>query len=150
MKPLFVAKAGGIRVAPPVLMALTAVLLAAGIVTLAVIPESTGIWVSLLAVGAVFPLLWLIVPRRYEVWPDSLRLVFPLWRWRIGFESIERVETAKVWQPYGFWGIRFATNPAQAVTVYRKNARLIGRPNLVISPDNKEAFLENLYAAMGI
>ena len=149
MEPRFVAKAGGMRIAPPVLVALTGVMLGAGLVTLAVLPDSGGIWVSLLIVGAVFPLLWLILPRRYEVWPDSLRIVFPLWRWRIAYESIERVETSKLWQPYGFWGIRFATNPAQAVTLYRKNARLLGRPNLVISPENKEIFLEHLDAVMG-
>ena len=137
------------RIAPPVLAALTGVMLGAGLLTLALLPNSAGIWISLIVVGAVFPLLWLILPRRYEVWPDDLRIVFPLWRWRIGFDSIERVETAKVWQPYGFWGIRFATNPAQAVTIYRKDARLLGRPNLVISPENKDAFLEQLFAVMG-
>ncbi len=137
------------RIAPPVLVALTGVMLSAGLVTLALLPHSAGIWISLLVVGAVFPLLWLILPRRYEVWPDSLRIVFPLWRWRIAYDGIERVETSKVWQPYGFWGIRFATNPAQAVTIYRKDARMLGRPNLVISPENKETFLDHLYAVMG-
>ncbi len=81
------------------LVALTGVMLSAGLVTLALLPHSAGIWISLLVVGAVFPLLWLILPRRYEVWPDSLRIVFPLWRWRIAYDGIERVETSKVWSP---------------------------------------------------
>ncbi len=137
------------RVTPPVLAAIAAVLFGAAIVILLLLPSSAGLAVLLLSVDAIFMLLWLVLPRRYEVWPDSLRIVFPLWRWRIDFDSIERVETSKVWQPYGFWGIRFATNPAQAVTIYRKDARMLGRPNLVISPESREDFIEHLYAVMG-
>ncbi|HEX5369627.1 MAG TPA: hypothetical protein VFY10_09475 [Dehalococcoidia bacterium] len=136
------------RVAPRTLAALTAVMLGAGIVVLLILPGNPGVGVPPLVFGAIFPLIWLIIPRRYEVWPDSVRLVFPLWRWRIQFDSIERIETAKLWQPYGFWGIRFATNPAQAVTIYRKEARILGRPNLVISPERRDEFLEHLPAAI--
>jgi hypothetical protein len=148
MEPRYVARAGGIRQAPAVLAALTAILLGVGVLTLVLLPDAAGIWVLLLSLAPVAAMLWLILPRRYEVWPDSLRIVFPLWRWRIGFDTLERAEPAKAWQPYGFWGLRFVTSPGQAVTVYRKHSRLLGRPNLVISPDSRDEFLAQLHAVL--
>jgi hypothetical protein len=81
--------------------------------------------VSLLA---TIGLIWLILPRRYEVWQGRLRLVFPVWSWSIPFKTIHMVREGQWYEAYGFIGIRFATAPSQAVTILRRNAGLFRRP----------------------
>lgn len=86
-------------------------------------------------------MIWLILPRRYEVWPDHLRIVFPVWRWDIPFDTISAVKPARWWATYGYNGVRFATSPGSAIEVRRRDARLFGRPNIIISPADRDGFI---------
>ena len=103
----------------------------------------TGI--SLVATVAV---LLAILPRRYEVWPDRLRIVFAIRDWDIPYGSIDVVRAGRWYEAYGFAGLRFATAPSQTVTVLRHNANLLTHPNLVISPADRDEFLRQLERAM--
>jgi hypothetical protein len=98
---------------------------------------------------ATFALLWFILPRRYEVWPDRLRLQFPTWGWDILYEGIATVRAGRWYEAYGFAGVRFATAPSQLVTILRHRSNMLRRPNLVITPRDRDEFLRQLHRAMG-
>jgi hypothetical protein len=107
---------------------------------------SIGVTAFSLVLTAVF--VWAILPRRYEVYDDRLVLVFGLWRWNIGMDSIEVAREAKPMQPYGYNGVRFATKPSQAIELRRLNSNLFTRPNMIISPEDRSLFLVELNTAL--
>ena len=148
MEPLFVAQSAGarwFRIGAYALVALFAV-------TTVVLTVTAG-WVAGISSGlgilAILLFVWAILPKRYEVWPDHLRIVFPAWGWDIAYESIETVRGGHWYEAYGFMGVRFATSPSQSVTILRRNANLLTRPNVVISPEGREEFLRHLRRAKG-
>lgn len=93
-------------------------------------------------------LIHLILPRRLEVWPDRLALVFPVGTWNIRMDTVETVRPAQTYESYAFIGVRFATAPAKAVVVVRKQANLFGRPSIVVSPEEKDHFLMAMNSAL--
>jgi hypothetical protein len=105
-----------------------------------------------LAIGVVsaatLTLVFLLIPRRYEVWPNRLVLVFLWRRWQIPFESLEEARPANPLFGYGYLGLRFATAPSQSVEVRRVRSNLFRRPNLIISPGGREEFLRVLQQAL--
>lgn len=105
-------------------------------------------FVSLASIGLVALLIWAIVPRTYEVYDDRLVLVFALWRWNIGMDSIELAQPASWWKSYGYWGVRFATAPGKAVELRRRGGSSFSRPNLIISPEDREFFLAELNTSL--
>ena len=115
---------------------------------LLVFEDAIGAAVTGVTLIGTVALIWLILPRRYEVWPDRLRIVFPVWGWDIRYEGIETVRAGRWYEAYGFAGVRFATAPSQTVTVLRHNANMLRRPNLVISLEDRETFLRHLERAM--
>ncbi len=133
MEPLYVAKPGGMRLFGAILYGLIALDVVLTVVLLVLVNVSTAL-VTLVSMLAVYALIWAILPRRYEVWPDRLRIVFPLFGWNIDYAGIETVRPGQWYEAYGFMGVRFATAPSQTVTILRHNANLITHPNLVISP----------------
>jgi hypothetical protein len=88
--------------------------------------------------------VWVILPTRYELSRSRLDLVFPFWRWSIDLQTVEWAAPARWWQAYGYYGFRFATNPNQAIVIKRRQPSLFRRPNLVISPADRGAFLISL------
>jgi hypothetical protein len=143
MEPLHVSKSAGVRVIERFLV-LAGILLTAG----AVIASFAGadpaeVWVTVGLLLATLLFVWLILPRGLEVWPDRVRLVLPVYTWDIDLETIAEVREARPWEPYAFMGVRFATSPARAVVLRRKGAGIL-RPNLVISPENRGLFLEQV------
>ncbi len=101
-------------------------------------------FISLASVGLVALMIWAIVPRKYEVYDDRLVLVFALWRWNISIDSIEQARPASWWKSYGYFGVRFATAPGKAVELRRRGGSSLSRPNLIISPEDREFFLTEL------
>ena len=147
MEPLYVAQPGGLRWFNLVflaLLAIDAVLVAA----LLLLSEVIAAAVSAAGLVATYALLWLILPRRYELWPDRLRLAFAAWSWDIPYEGIEAVREGRWYEAYGFMGVRFATAPGQTVVVLRRNSHLFRRPNLVISPEGREKFMRQIQHAI--
>lgn len=98
--------------------------------------------------AATLALIFVLIPRRYEIWPDRLSLVFLWHRWQIPFESLEEARPANPLFAYGYLGVRFATAPSRSVEVRRVRGNLFLRPNLIISPEGREEFLNVLQQAL--
>jgi hypothetical protein len=141
MQPVHIFKAAGLSVLNLVIGVL---LLADVAVVVALLVVGVPGWVSLLFFVSFLPaaLIWLLLPRRFEIWDDRLVIVFPvLARWSLPFETIEAVETARWWHAYAFMGVRFASSPGQSVDIIRRRPNLITRPNIVISPHDRAEFI---------
>ena len=104
-------------------------------------------WVAVLVIVTTF-LIWLILPSRYELYSERLRLVFPAFTWDIGFDSIEAIQPGSLANAFAYWGVRFAAAPGQAVVIRRKRPSLLKRPHIVISPVDRERFLSQAQAAL--
>ena len=147
MEPLYIAQAGGMRRFKAILLGLLA-MDAVLVVALLLLVNGVAAAVTGISLVATVTVLLAILPRRYEVWPDRLRIVFPIRGWDIRYEGIETVRAGRWYEAYGFAGLRFATAPSQTVTVLRHNANLLTHPNLVISPADRDEFLRQLERAM--
>lgn len=105
-----------------------------------------------LAIGVAsaltFGLLYLLIPRRYEVFADRMAVVFVWRRWEIPYETIESVRAAAQLYAYAYIGVRFATAPSQSVEVRRVRSSLLRRPNLIISPQGRDEFVRVLQQAL--
>jgi len=142
--------AGGVKLLIPVL--LFSVMLDFVMAVVLALSLKDGPLTGLLVLVSGLPTLAVIafvIPVRYEIWSQKLSIVFLFGRhWDIPFSTIESVAEAKRWRPYASRGVRFATSPAQAIAVNRKNPRTLGRPNIVISPRDRSVFLPRLQQAL--
>jgi hypothetical protein len=147
-QPTYVVRGSGVRH----MSALIAVMaLSETVVVAALLLAGVPAGISLLFFVAFLPagLIWLLLPRRFEVWPDRLVIVFPLRvRWSLPFETIAEVKPAKWWHAYAFMGVRFASNPALSVDIMRVAPSVWKRPNIVVSPDQRAEFIEPVNAAL--
>jgi hypothetical protein len=148
-QPLYQTRAAGTRLLRVFLLVSCILVLALIIVGILIQPNQLVIWLTV-AASSLMPVLlvWLVVPEGFEVWPDRLRLVFPLFGWDLRIDTIESVQPARWWQSYAFRGIRFATAPTGSVVILRREPRLLGRPNIVISPANRDELLTALSDAL--
>jgi hypothetical protein len=148
-EPLFIAPSSGLGLVGLILLA-EAVITGVIVLAFALSGEDPVEAVVVIAVtfAVITALIYLILPRRFELHSDRLDMVFPIGRWRIPLNTIASVEPARWWQPYAAWGFRFATNPSHAIYITRRDASLFRRPNIVISPDGRDAFLAAMREAM--
>jgi hypothetical protein len=86
----------------------------------------------------------LVMPQRYQVYSDKVRIVlgWPL-AWNIPFTTIKEVRSASGAKAFAYNGVRFATSSKGIVEIIRSKGC-----NAVISPSNKEIFLEQVSRAM--
>jgi hypothetical protein len=148
MQPVYSMKAAGVRVLNVVLGAL---LLLAMVIVSGLLLTGVPTGVSLLFFIAFLPcpLIWLVLPRRFEIWRDRLVIVFPLVaRWNLHFDTIESVEVGQWWHAYAFMGVRLASSPSKSVDVIRREANVLRRPNIVISPEGRDKFIERCNEAI--
>jgi hypothetical protein len=84
------------------------------------------------------------MPQRYQVYSDKVRIVlgWPL-AWNIPFTTIKEVRSASGAKAFAYNGVRFATSSKGIVEIIRSKGC-----NAVISPSNKEIFLEQVSRAM--
>lgn len=148
--PLLVTGQSGVRRLNAVLAvaAVAVVLLSAGLWALD--PDAwPGALIFLVSMLLTVAAIWLVLPKRYELYQDRLTLVFPLFRWHIAIDDIAGQRRAHTLEAYAFYGIRFATNPGRSLVIRRKKARFWGT-GWVISPEDVEGFaaaLDRLLAA---
>ena len=89
-------------------------------------------------------LFYAILPQRYQIWTDRVRIVlgrpfavnFPL-------GTISEARPAPGIKAFAYRGLRFATSSRTVVEIVRHRGW-----NLVISPSNRELFLERLTEAL--
>lgn len=106
--------------------------------------EPVASWVLLGATVFDAVLLYAILPRRYQILADRVRIVLGApFAITIGLATIRMVRVATVMESLIFWGIGFVTSPGSAVHISRHQGL-----DLMISPTNREAFVEQLNQAL--
>ena len=84
------------------------------------------------------------MPQRYQVFSDRLRIVFGgPFAWNIPFSTIKEARAASGSKAFAYSGVRFATSYKGVVEISRSRGC-----SVVISPSNKDIFLEQLNRAM--
>ena len=122
-----------------------------------------GILITLLAVGIVLlfqdtegaftmfgviifyaVLFRLVMPQKYQVYSDKVRIVlgWPL-AWNIPFSTIKEVRPGSGASAFVYNGVRFATSSRDVVEIRRSKGC-----NVVISPSNRDVFLQQVDMAM--
>ena len=88
----------------------------------------------------------LVFPRRYQVFNTKLRIVlgWPL-NWDIKLSTVKEARPAPGVATWIYGGVRLATSSATAVEIVRKKGM-----GVIISPSNRQTFLEQLNAAVGL
>ena len=130
------------RVLRFILLLLAVVSIVGCIIVVVADPDAwSGALVTAIALLLTYAFVWAILPTRYELSRSHLGLVFPWKTWRVSLESIEWVRAGSWWEAYGYFGMRFATRPGQSVIIRRRHPNLFTRPNLVISPEDRDEFL---------
>lgn len=84
-------------------------------------------------------LYWLIMPRKYEIHEDRLKIVLGAFSYSIELKSISEVKRTESWKVLAYKGIRFVTSAKSAVEIKRKRGK-----SILISPSNPELFIEVL------
>jgi len=89
-------------------------------------------------------LFYAILPQRYQIWTDRVRIVLGRpFSVNIPLPTIKEVRPAKGIKAFAYGGLRFATSSRTVVEIVRHHGW-----NFVISPDNRELFLERLAEAL--
>jgi hypothetical protein len=148
--PLYVASAAGTRWLELILIgaSIVSVVLAVGLNVPGEEYAALG-WIIVAIVLPTDAILWIVIPRRYELYADRLRIEFTFFGWDIPFSSIESARPALWWHAYAYAGIRLATSPGQAIEVRRRGGSgLMAGMNLIISPEGRAAFLDQLQGAI--
>ncbi len=100
---------------------------------------------GMLGIAVFYALLFKIVmPQRYQIYSDKIRIVLggPI-AWNIPFSTVKEVRSASGAKAFGYNGVRFATSSKNVVEIRRSRGC-----NVVISPSNKDVFLEQASRAM--
>jgi len=89
-------------------------------------------------------LFYAILPQRYQIWTDRVRIVLGRpFSVNIPLPTIKEVRPASGVKAFAYGGLRFATSARTVVEIVRRRGW-----NFVISPDNRELFLERLAEAL--
>lgn len=98
------------------------------------------LFASLIGIMALY---WLILPRKYEIHEDRIKIVMGAFSYTVELKSISEVKRAESWKVFAYKGIRFATSAKNAVEIKRKKG-----VSILISPSNPELFIEILQRTM--
>jgi len=100
---------------------------------------------GMFGIAVFYALLFKIVmPQRYQIYSDKVRILLGgPFAWNIPFTTIKEVRSASGVSAFAYSGVRFATSSKNVVEIRRSRGC-----NVVISPANKEIFLEQASRAM--
>ena len=88
-------------------------------------------------------LFYAILPQRYQIWTDRVRIVLGRpFSVNLPLSTISEARPASGAKVFAYWGVRFATSSKTVVEIVRHRGW-----NFVISPANRELFLERLAEA---
>lgn len=101
---------------------------------------------GLLGTGAgVLLLYWLILPHRFEIYPDRLRVVLGgPFAFNIGFAEISAVEALPPARAFAISGLKFATDAGTALVVKRR-----GKLDVSLSPRDRDEFVRLIEETLG-
>ncbi len=93
-----------------------------------------------------FVLFWAILPRKYQVLQDGLRIVLGgPFAFNIPFSTTKEIRAVTGSNAFVYGGLRFATSSKTVVEVVRNKGM-----NVVISPANREMFVEQASRALEV
>ena len=106
--------------------------------------DLAGAWI-VFGVTAFDALLFhAVLPRRYQIFQNRVRIVLGCpFAVNIPLSTIKEARSASGSKAFAYWGIRFATSSRSVVDIIRHKGW-----NIVISPANKDLFLEQLAQAL--
>jgi hypothetical protein len=115
-----------------------------GAISLAYNQEYEGFFV-LMSESAFFILLfYFIMPRKYEIYPDKMRIVLGApFGINIPLPTIKKVKHSSGIKAFIYTGVRFATSTRTVIEIVRNKGL-----NYVISPQNEDIFVEQLNEAI--
>lgn len=106
--------------------------------------DKTGAYVFLGVTVFDALLFYAILPQRYQIWTDRVRIVLGRpFAVNIPIVTIKEARPASGSKAFAYWGVRFATSSKTVVEIVRHRGW-----NFVISPSNRELFLERLAEAL--
>jgi hypothetical protein len=106
--------------------------------------DPVGTWFMLGETTFLALIFYSIMPRKYQVLEDRIRIVLGRpFSVNIRFSNIREIRRASSGDAYVYYGIRLATNSRSVVEIMRK--RGLG---IVISPRDREFFLQQFNQAM--
>ena len=100
---------------------------------------------GMFGIAVFYTLLFkIIMPQRYQIYSDKVKIVLGgPFAWNIPFSTIKEIRSASGVSAFAYSGIRFATSSKNVVEIKRSRGC-----NVVISPANKEVFLEQASRAL--
>ena len=106
--------------------------------------DKTGAYIFLGVTVFDALLFYVVLPQRYQIWTDRVRIVLgrPL-AVNIPLATIKEARSASGSKAFAYWGVRFATSAKNVVEIVRHRGL-----NFVISPSNRDLFLERLAEAL--
>lgn len=102
-------------------------------------------WFMALTAALELGLFYIIIPRRYQILTDRMRVVLgrPV-KFDLPFSTIREARPANAASAFVYWGLRMATSGQGVVEIIRRGGGL----DMVISPLDRDIFLEQLNQAM--
>jgi hypothetical protein len=106
--------------------------------------DPTGSWVSFGTVAFEILLFHSVLPRRFQIYNDRLRIVLGRpFAVTLALANISEARPISGIKALSYWGIRLATSASTAVLLVRRRGW-----NIVISPADRERFLQRLDIAL--
>ncbi len=107
--------------------------------------QATWVAFEMFGIAVFYALLFkIIMPQRYQIYSDKVRIVLGgPFAWNIPFSTIKEVRPASGASAFAYSGVRFTTSSQNVVEIRRSRGC-----NVVISPSNKEVFLEQANRAL--
>ena len=100
---------------------------------------------GMFGIAVFYALLFkIIMPQRYQIYSDKIKIAMGgPFAWNIPFSTIKEVRSASGAKAFAYGGVRFATSSKNVVEIRRSRGC-----NVVISPSDKDIFLEQASRAM--
>ncbi len=95
--------------------------------------------ILLTSLALILAAYWVVLPRKYEIHYDRIKIVLGAFSYSISLKSVEEVKKVSGSKVFVYNGLRFATSAKKAVEIKRNKW-----PSVVISPSNPDLFIERL------
>ncbi|MEM0303464.1 MAG: PH domain-containing protein [Archaeoglobaceae archaeon] len=95
------------------------------------------------SIAIILILYWAILPRRFEIHEDKLKIIFGFFTYSIPLQDVAEVRRAESWKAFAYKGLRFTTSIGNIVEIRKKKGI-----SIVISPSNPDLFIEFLTNAL--
>lgn len=95
------------------------------------------------SIVVILVLYWAILPRRFEIHEEKLKVIFGFFSYSIPLKEVAEVRKVESWKAFAYKGLRFTTSIKNIVEIRKKKGI-----SIVISPTNPDLFIEFLKNAL--